>query len=704
MIGYSPTKTDDYVAVQMPADPGYIVGFEPLAHADRVHHMLLYGCEEAYSEQQFWKGMATCGNGASHILYAWARNAPNLNLPPGVAFDIGHESSTIKTLVLQVHYAQPFEGNVLDYSGVTLHLSDETPRYLSAVMLFVAGYPIPPKMPQFQSNMSCPYEGETELHPFAFRTHTHAMGKLVSGFFKHGNEWTKIGKRNPQWPQLFEKIDHPLTIRKGDVMAATCRFDSTKMNETTPMGHMGTQEMCNFYMMFYWDAAKTNPFPYGAVCGGNQVANIFNEYPKDGYELLPARPELEHTAHQSGRPFGIIEEAKIHKIGSHQLGQISGLAFDQDKNLVVFHRGSRVWDQSTFDATNHLNDKAPIAAPVLLVTRFEGDTPILVKALGAGQFHLPHGVFVDIDGYMYTTDVGCHTVAKWKLNGDKLDLVWEFGEKFVPGSDHGHLCKPTAITRDGDRLFVSDGYCNARVVELTLDGKYKAQFGSPGQGAGQFALPHDIALSDRKTLLVADRQNGRVQELNTEGLLQTMTASSLFSNIYSTTAHEDTVFMLPGETSYNQFTKDEIEIKVYGSRLGTGLLEFAFGPKTEGFGRPHVLRVSPDGKHIFIGDISEQGATLWKFRIQHDSSTEPLSSGNAIYQQASAAAGAISRNAPISITFFLILGVIGAAYYYLKRGKPRGPRSLQSGFDRKGFKPLNQEDTQAFFDSDSDSD
>lgn len=51
-----------------------LVGFEPLAHADRIHHILLYGCSEPAHSSAFWKGGETCGSGPTHILYAWARN------------------------------------------------------------------------------------------------------------------------------------------------------------------------------------------------------------------------------------------------------------------------------------------------------------------------------------------------------------------------------------------------------------------------------------------------------------------------------------------------------------------------------------------------------------------------------------------------------------------------------------------------------
>ncbi|CAJ0594623.1 unnamed protein product, partial [Cylicocyclus nassatus] len=33
-------------------------------------------------------------------------------------------------------------------------------------------------------------------------------------------------------------------------------------------------------------------------------------------------------------------------------------------------------------------------------------------------FYMPHGIHVDRDGYLYTIDVGSHTEAKWRINGN----------------------------------------------------------------------------------------------------------------------------------------------------------------------------------------------------------------------------------------------------------------------------------------------
>lgn len=46
-----------------------------------------------------------CGTGSSsQIIYAWARDAPKLELPENVGFKVGKDSP-IKYIVLQVHYA-----------------------------------------------------------------------------------------------------------------------------------------------------------------------------------------------------------------------------------------------------------------------------------------------------------------------------------------------------------------------------------------------------------------------------------------------------------------------------------------------------------------------------------------------------------------------------------------------------------------------
>ncbi|GMR53354.1 hypothetical protein PMAYCL1PPCAC_23549 [Pristionchus mayeri] len=703
MVGYAPMKNDDYVAVSMEAPTGYIVGYEPLADADRVHHMLLYGCTRPYAESGFWRGESTCGGGGAHILYAWARNAPNLELPKGVGFAIGDSSgeSGIKYLVLQVHYAAPFAGNVRDYSGVTLKVAAEEPPNLAAVYLLFSRLPIPPGQPAFQNNMSCTYPSRTVLHPFAFRTHTHKMGRLVSAFYKRNGQWTMVGKRNPQWPQLFEDISRPLEIHQGDFIAGSCRFDSSDTTKVTPMGSMGSNEMCNFYMMVYYKASDENPFPYGAYCSQQSEPHSFDDYPKEGTELLPPRPELEHHAHQSTVPFGVIEEAKFSSIGNVPLGQVSGLSFDPSHNLVIFHRGKRAWNQNTFNGANELNDKTPIDDDVILISKMEGKNASLVARTGKGLFYLPHGIFVDSDNSIYTTDVGSHTVAKWKLNADSsLSRVWEAGTPLTPGSGSTHFCKPTGVVVKGGSIFVSDGYCNDRVVELTLEGKYRSEF----KGTGGFRIPHDIVSNgETHNLFVADRENGRVHELRSDGSEVSIFTSGLFNNIYSVDTNKDNVFMIPGEFRATQFGGEELPLAVFVGRSGTGLTQFAFAPTSGPFSRPHIVRVCPHGDHVYVGDITEASPLIWKFKIQHEGSNHETDGGTVSFLSSLSLPYTphVSSGYSFLVFFLFIAFLLGSAVWAKKKLSSSSP---QSTFSRTGFKPLRMEDNLGVSSDESDLD
>jgi DNA-binding beta-propeller fold protein YncE len=79
------------------------------------------------------------------------------------------------------------------------------------------------------------------------------------------------------------------------------------------------------------------------------------------------------------------------------------------------------------------------------------------------------------------------------------------------------LCGTTDIAfGPNGRLFISDGYGNARILEYSADGQRVKVWGRAGTGPGQFQIPHGIAY-DRNILYVADRGNSRVQRFDLTG-------------------------------------------------------------------------------------------------------------------------------------------------------------------------------------------
>jgi hypothetical protein len=133
------------------------------------------------------------------IIYAWAKNAPKLTLPPGVGFQVGGPDSKVQYLVLQVrtflrppcrqvHYASvsaiPPEG---DESGVLLRYTNRPQPRRAGVYFLGTGGVIPSRATQYME-VACRLSTRLTIHPFAFRTHTHALGRVVSGW-KVGDGW-----------------------------------------------------------------------------------------------------------------------------------------------------------------------------------------------------------------------------------------------------------------------------------------------------------------------------------------------------------------------------------------------------------------------------------------------------------------------------------------------------------------------------------
>ena len=75
-----------------------------------------------------------------------------------------------------------------------------------------------------------------------------------------------------------------------------------------------------------------------------------------------------------------------------------------------------------------------------------------------------------------------------------------------------------AFAPDGS-MFMTDGYGNARVHKFSADAQHLFSWGEPGAAPGQFNLPHGVWIDRRGRVLVADRENDRVQVFDQQGKL-----------------------------------------------------------------------------------------------------------------------------------------------------------------------------------------
>jgi len=123
--------------------------------------------------------------------------------------------------------------------------------------------------------------------------------------------------------------------------------------------------------------------------------------------------------------------------------------------------------------------------------------------------------------FLYLTHTGRHEVAKTTLDGE---VLWTIGwpeESGLYGGAGEYRPTGVAVAPDG-RFFVADGYGKSYVHRYDAAGKYLGSFGGGGTEPGKMRTPHGIWIDMRgaePSVLVADRENGRLQSFSLEGEL-----------------------------------------------------------------------------------------------------------------------------------------------------------------------------------------
>ncbi|MDE0056170.1 MAG: peptidyl-alpha-hydroxyglycine alpha-amidating lyase family protein [Gammaproteobacteria bacterium] len=182
--------------------------------------------------------------------------------------------------------------------------------------------------------------------------------------------------------------------------------------------------------------------------------------------------------------------------------EVAGVATDSRDRVYVFNRGEH--PMIVFDADGNFLD-----------------------AWGEGLFTNAHGIYIGPDDRIFAADNFDHTVRIFSTDGTLLKTLGEKDQPsdtgFVPGQtpvQYGgepfNRVTNVALDSAGD-LYIADGYGNARVHKFTADGEHLFSWGEPGTGPGEFRLPHAIAIDEDDRVIVADRENSRIQVFSPKG-------------------------------------------------------------------------------------------------------------------------------------------------------------------------------------------
>jgi len=206
----------------------------------------------------------------------------------------------------------------------------------------------------------------------------------------------------------------------------------------------------------------------------------------------PCRAEPPGNASGGAAPRYVVDPSWPQKPDEFTWAAMPGIAVDARDNVYLFTR----------------------SRPSVQVYRPDG---ALVRAWNTENPPGAHHIEIGPKGNVWTTDFKNHVVQKYTPEGKLLMTVGEAG---TAGDDQRHFDGPTDVAvLPGGEFFVSDGYGNRRVVRFDASGEFVKQWGREGEGPGEFALPHAIAVDSQGRLYVADRGNARIQVFNTEGKL-----------------------------------------------------------------------------------------------------------------------------------------------------------------------------------------
>jgi tripartite motif-containing protein 71 len=181
--------------------------------------------------------------------------------------------------------------------------------------------------------------------------------------------------------------------------------------------------------------------------------------------------------------------------GHGQFGPIGGLATDAAGDVYVV------------DSSHDRIEKFDANGNFILQWGDKGEEPGQFSFGSSQNYTKPPGGGIAVSGnYVYVADSGNNRIQRFNLEGGEA-VQW--GTK---GDGPGQFSYPRGVAANASEVLVADDD-NHRIEKFGLEGAYQGAAGTQGTGAGQFAFPYGIALDAAGNSYVADDLNHRVVKL-----------------------------------------------------------------------------------------------------------------------------------------------------------------------------------------------
>ena len=233
-------------------------------------------------------------------------------------------------------------------------------------------------------------------------------------------------------------------------------------------------------------------------------------------------------------------------------GMVGASCIDSEDRIVTVNRGFLPGGLLPQEGSQS------IPAPPVVVYDREGnvadswgDPALTDEGAAAVLPHGIHGCFVDYLDNVWIAGNSDGVVQKWSRDGSEMLL--QIGTKGLcdgptttnpnapyptcgePGYNSSETLlnapadvavdpEPDPVTGERGSIYVADGYGNHRIVVFDAEGRYLRQWGSAGDGDGQFVErggghPHCVVLGNDGLVYACDRGQNRLQVFDREGTL-----------------------------------------------------------------------------------------------------------------------------------------------------------------------------------------
>lgn len=136
----------------------------------------------------------------------------------------------------------------------------------------------------------------------------------------------------------------------------------------------------------------------------------------------------------------------------------------------------------------------------------------VIRTFGASVVSDAHMMAIDSQDRLFVVDRDAHQIVIFNSSGNAIGFL---GSKGQPGKPFSH---PSSIAFGPEgTIYVADGYAAHQVHIFSPNGDWLGAWGSRGRDLGQLSTPHGIWVLNDNRVLVADRENDRVQVFSHTG-------------------------------------------------------------------------------------------------------------------------------------------------------------------------------------------